>query len=369
MKKHLISSFVLLCAVIFIYSCQKETNKPTEKLPLLPEQTYDYNPSDIPDHLRTFNFTNNEEATLGRVLFYDKQLSYNNQVACASCHSQQKAFADDVAFSKGFSGELTTRNAMTIANMGLTNTFLWDCRSNRLEDMVLLPIQNHIEMGFENLTLLEAKLNNISYYKRLFTKIYNKNRVERSDIAQALASFVRSINTKNSKFDQGFQTNFSNFNADEMAGFNLFHSERLACGNCHVESKGGQGDGYNGPAGNGFANNGLETVYKDKGVEQARMTISNGEGFFKVPNLRNTELTAPYMHDGRFKTMEEVVEHYNKGIQSNKDLDHNLIDKMTGKPKKMNLTDTEKRQLIAFLKTFTDKTLTSDVKFSDPFNY
>ncbi|MBI3233050.1 MAG: cytochrome-c peroxidase, partial [Bacteroidetes bacterium] len=341
MKKLVISTFTIALSITIFYSCQKEQTKPAEKVPMLPSQTYDYaNFSGTPEHLRDFGSVTNEGATLGRVLFYDKQLSYNNQVACASCHLQNKGFSDEVAFSKGFSGQLTTRNAMTIANLGLSSTFFWDCRSNSLEEMVLLPIQNHIEMGFENLSVLEAKLNTIQYYKKLFNKVFGKTRIDRNDIASALAQYVRSIKTVNSKFDQGFATSFANFTAEEQNGMKLFNSERLNCNSCHLNTS--FQSSYNGPAGNGFANNGLDMVYGDKGVEQGRMTISNGEGFFKVPNLRNIELTAPYMHDGRFKNLEEVVEHYNSGINQNKDLDHNLIDQSTGKAKRMNLTASEK---------------------------
>lgn len=369
-KTYLFAVLLLLTATVF-YSCNKNDSiNPNEKLPQLPAQPYAYDlKGSIPSHLNGFGTITNEGATLGRVLFFDKQLSYNNQVSCASCHMPEKAFADDVAFSKGLNGDFTTRNAMTLTNMDKAGSFFWDSKTSSLEAAVLMPIQNHIEMGFENLNLLESKLNKIGYYQRLFKNIFAVNRITRNEISSALAQFVRSINSANSRLDQEMELGFPNFTAQEMMGKNIFEKN---CATCHtgITFPDFSFGGYESPGGTGFANNGLESVYKDKGVEQFRLKISDGEGFFKIPNLRNIELSAPYMHDGRFKTLEEVVEHYNNGIVWNKDLDPNLLNPNNpNQAKKMNLSRSDKDALIAFLKTMTDRTILTDVRFSDPFNY
>lgn len=369
-KSSLLAALFVMSAFIF-FSCNRNNQNNNEKSPLLPSQPYAYDMRGrIPGHLSGFGTITNEGATLGRVLFFDKQLSYNNQASCASCHAPGKAFADDQAFSKGLNGEFTSRNAMALTNMDNAGSFFWDSRARSLEEAVLLPIQNHIEMGFENLSALESKLNKIEYYQRLFKNIFGVNRITRNEVSSALAQFVRSINSANSKLDQEMEQGFPSFTSQEMMGKNIFEKN---CALCHTGITfpvfmGGQE--YESPGGSGFANNGLDNVYKDKGVEQSRLKISDGEGFFKIPNLRNIELTAPYMHDGRFKTLGEVIEHYNAGIVWNKDLDPNLLN--PGNPalaKKMNFSQADKDALIAFLKTMTDRTILTDVRFSDPFNY
>lgn len=371
MKRYNLLVTLLFLGATMFFSCNRNNQNNTgEKPPQLPAQPYAYNMrGNIPSHLNGFGNITNEGATLGRVLFFDKQLSYNNQVSCASCHSPEKAFGDDVAFSKGLNGDLTTRNAMTLTNLDNSGSFFWDSRTFSLEEAVLMPVQNHIEMGFENLNILETKLNKIEYYQRLFKNIFNVNRITRNEVASALAQFVRSINSANSKLDQEMEQGFPNLTAQENTGKNIFEKN---CATCHtgITFPDFTSNGYESPGGSGFANNGLDDIYKDKGVEQSRLKISDGEGFFKIPNLRNIELTAPYMHDGRFKTLEAVLEHYSTGIIWNKDLDPNLRDPRNGSmAKKMNFSQADKDALLAFLKTMTDRTILTDVRFSDPFKY
>lgn len=315
----------------------------------------------------------NEVATLGRVLFYDKKMSINNTIACGSCHLQSKAFSDVGDVSSGFKGSKTTRNSMAIVNPVLTNNLFWDSRSKSLMDMVLKPVQNHIEMGMEDLTFLAKKLKQTDYYPALFKKAFGTEGVDETKINTALMQFLASMVTHNSKFDEGMKTKFANYNALELTGKDLFMSERLSCTKCHTGVNFSLGDDQSpdnpyggggsfssfGTGAQGTANVGLDMVYKDNG---------RGEGKFKIPSLRNIELTAPYMHDGRFKTLEQVVEHYNNGIQAHPSLDANLKDN-TGAPRRLNLSPIEKTALIAFLKTLTDNVYTSDVKYSDPFKY
>lgn len=316
----------------------------------------------------------NEVATLGRVLFYDKKMSINNTIACGSCHLQSKAFSDMGDVSSGFKGSKTTRNSMSIINPMLTNNLFWDSRSKSLMDMVLRPVQNHIEMGMEDLSFLATKLQKTDYYPALFKSAFGTEGVDATKINTALMQFLASMVTHNSKFDEGLKTKFTNFNALELAGKDLFMSERLSCTKCHTgvnlslgddqspDNPYGGGSSFSssfGTGAQGTANIGLDMVYKDNG---------RGEGKFKIPSLRNIELTTPYMHDGRFKTLEQVIEHYNSGIQAHPSLDANLKDN-TGTPRRLNLTPIEKTALVAFLKTLTDNVYTTDVKYSDPFTY
>jgi cytochrome c peroxidase len=327
-----------------------------------------------------FNSTQikNEVATLGRVLFYDKKMSINNTVACGNCHLQSKAFSDVGSVSTGFKTTKTTRNSMAITNPALTNNLFWDSRSRSLQEMVLKPVQNHIEMGMEDLSFLVGKLQKTDYYPALFKKAFGTEGVSEQNINTALMQFLASMVTHNSKFDTGLKTKFANFNGLELSGKDLFMSERLACTKCHTGANFSLGDdqSFDNPYGSGgsgtFSNNtfipggaagtaniGLNMVYKDNG---------RGEGKFKIPSLRNIELTTPYMHDGRFVTLEQVVEHYNSGVQAHPSLDANLKDN-TGQPRQLNLTTIEKTALVAFLKTLTDNVYTTDVKYSDPFKY
>jgi cytochrome c peroxidase len=313
---------------------------------------------------------NNSKATLGRVLFYDAKMSVNNTVACGSCHLQSKAFSDVADVSSGFQGVKTTRNSMSIANPLLTNNLFWDSRSRSLQDMALKPVQNHVEMGMEDLSFLAKKLNSTTYYPALFKKAFGDEVITSTKINEALTQFLSSMVTHNSKFDEGAKKQFSNFSNIELVGKDLFMSERLSCTKCHTGANFSLGDDkrfdnpYGGGGGgstsaNGTANVGLDMFYKDNG---------SGNGKFKIPSLRNIELTAPYMHDGRFKTLEQVVEHYNNGIQAHPNLDGNLKN-ANGEPRKLNLSPIEKTALVAFLKTLSDPTYTSDVKYSDPFKY
>ncbi len=313
----------------------------------------------------------NPGATLGRVLFYDPQLSLNNRISCASCHKQELAFSDDVAGSTGFGGKTTPRNSMAIVNAGFNNNLFWDSRVSSVGDLVTKPIQNHIEMGMEEMANLERKLAKIDYYPDLFEAAFGSKTITEDRIGSALAQFVCAITTTNSRFDAEQRQNFAGYTQLERRGLDLFLSARTNCSRCHAApnfsapdfvggeygSGGGSVFGGGGDDLKGGANNGLDLVYADQGL---------GEGRFRIPSLRNIALTAPYMHDGRFKTLEEVIEHYDHGIQAHTALDKNLR-AGDGSPKQMNLNALEKQSLVAFLHTLTDETLLSDPRFSDPF--
>jgi cytochrome c peroxidase len=362
-KTILLSILATIALVIVLQSCNKsdlELSYREDSLKL-PAEVMNYETLNLPSGFflqKTPNFTNHG-ATLGRVLFYDRKLSVNNKIACASCHHQELAFSDGVAISDGFSDKKTRRNAMNIINTLNESTFFWDSRSNDLTDMVLMPVRDHIEMGLEELGDLETKLAATSYYSGLFNNAFGSSEITKEKIADALTQFLNSMVTANSKFDQAAASNFSSFNADEKAGLDLFWG-KATCGSCHG------GTDFRGSWGEDWANIGLDLVYDDNGLGEISGAASNG--MFKVPSLRNIEMTAPYMHDGRFKNLEEVVEHYNSNIQKHDNLDWRVQDfSGNGDPVRLGLTATEKRQLITFLKTLTDQQFINDPKFSDPF--
>ncbi len=306
-------------------------------------------------------------AQLGRVLFYDKKLSLNNTIACASCHHQDKAFSDGVASSAGFEGRKTSRNSMAILNPITQNNMFWDSRSQSIKDLSLRPVQNHIEMGMEDIDFLVKKLSDVPYYKPLFEEAFGDNQISGERISESISQFIASITTSNSKFDATIKGE-KKFSDLEQMGFNVFFSEKAKCSTCHAGANFSAPDGMFDPYGGGSAigsnprgtaNIGLDLIANDQGKE-------NGQ--FKIPSLRNVALTAPYMHDGRFKSLEDVLNHYTHGIKNNKNLDPKFKDQ-NGNLAPIKLNDLEKKAVIAFLNTLTDNTLTTDPKYSNPFKH
>lgn len=320
------------------------------------------------DNMPITNVTTDAGATLGRVLFYDKRLSANQTISCSSCHQREHGFSDPRRFSVGFNGGTTTRNAMGLSNARwyLRRHFFWDERANTLEDQVLQPIQNAVEMGM-TLSALTNRLAAEPFYTNLFTLAFGTPDITSGRISRALAQFVRSIVSVRSKFDAGVATGFANFTAQENLGRQIFLGQvgTATCNACHGTDNFVPGPNIN--------NNGLEYPYVDKGLGGIT-GLAQDEGLFKVPSLRNIELTAPYMHDGRFATLEEVVEFYNSGVVDNPNLSPPLRvpappGSPPGPPRRLNLTDDQKAALVAFLKTLTDTNVATDPKLSDPFNY
>ena len=300
----------------------------------------------------------NNIATLGRVLFYDGLLSKNNATACASCHQQEKAFADGSVFSSGFGGAKTTRNSISFQNLSLGNNFFWDSRQRELNTLVGEPIVNHIEMGIEDMPDLMTKLQNTSYYPELFDKAFGSSQVTESKFTEAIAQFLASITTTNSLYDRAIANDFEEFSSMEKLGMAIFYSDKALCGSCHTGANFAAPDAidqYYNPS-RGTTNIGLEVEYVDDG---------RGEGEFKIPSLRNIALTAPYMHDGRYQTLREVLDHYNSGIQPHPNLDTKLLH--NGLPIKMGLSSLELDALEAFMHTLTDEDLLTDPKYSNPF--
>lgn len=381
MKKY----FLIIVFPLFLFIACEELNSSEEEEIIstinlseyldLPSSTYNYTDIDIPDF---FNLQPNTEqdntpndnqitdqgATLGRVLFYDKALSANNTISCSSCHLQEAGFSDPERFSIGFEGGLTGRNSMGISNARYYQNghFFWDERAETLEEQVLMPIQDEIEMGL-SLSELVSKVEGQPYYPVLFEQVYGDDEVTPDRISEALAQFVRSIVTYQSKYDVGrAQVNdpnqdFPNYSDIENLGKDVFFSGRGDCSRCHTS------DLF---VGDEARNNGLDDVLTDLGLG-AITGRANDNGKFKVGSLRNIELTAPYMHDGRFETLEEVVDHYDSGVQASATLDNRLRQGNSNNPRRLNLSNQEKVALVAFMKTLTDNELANDEKFSSPF--
>ncbi len=340
--------------------------------PSLPDTPFNYANQDLPSHYtqpnaalgnvdRTDNTPGNNQitdagATLGRVLFYDKKLSANDTIACASCHIQANGFSDPAVLSVGFEGGLTGRHSMRLGNARFyeRGRFFWDERAATLEDQVLQPIQDDVEMGM-TLTQLEAKLLDIDYYAPLFDDAFGDDAITSERISLALAQFVRSLVTYQSKFDEAYVAANGDpddfglvFNASEMRGLGIFRG-RGRCDLCHTTSA---------HVSDNVHNNGLDIgTTGDQGAGNQR---------FKSPSLRNVSVGGPFMHDGRFETLEEVVDFYSDDVQANPNLSNRLTAD-NGQPRRLNLSNGEKADLVAFLETLTDQVFLTDPKFSDPF--
>ena len=341
----------------------------------LPNDLYNYANPSLPNYFTTGpvaqidntpanNPVTNTGATLGRVLFYDVSLSANNTKSCASCHIQANAFSDPERLSEGFDGGATGRNSMGLANARYYDNgrFFWDERAATLEEQVLLPIQDPVEMGL-TLEELVTKIQARDYYEPLFSDAFGNGNVTSDRIARALSQFVRSMVSYQSRFDQGLAAvngdeddDFPNFTELENLGKDLFFSGRTQCSNCHETAT---------FSGDQARNNGLDAQLTDLGVGGVNGN-NNDNGEFKVNSLRNIAATSPYMHDGRFTSLREVVEFYNTGIQNSPNLDNRLRVR-GGMVRRMNLNNNEINALVAFMNTLTDEIFLTDVKFSDPF--
>jgi cytochrome c peroxidase len=299
-------------------------------------------------------------ATLGRVLFYDTRLSANSATSCASCHVQAHAFADPRPFSKGFDGAFTDRRAMPLVNLAYYQRarFFWDERAGNLEEMVLLPIQNRVEMG-QQLERVVETLGRDAVYPVLFARAFGDSQITEQRIGKALAQFVRSIVSYQSRYDEGraraqsAQDDFDNFTRQENRGKALFMRN---CSTCHMKD-GNEHFFVPTPANTGLRG---QDPAADGGVADATLRAAD-LGSFKSPSLRNVEVTAPYGHDGRFATLDALIDHYSE----NTFVDPNLGYMVPVGPLKF--TASEKAALIAFLKTLTDRRILTDPKFSNPF--
>jgi cytochrome c peroxidase len=387
MRKILLGITSMVILSISIQSCGDEINETfkdysddeyaiiSKKLNL-PQEVFEYSTNFennfFVNHLGEENILSrreNHKATLGRVLFYDTKLSVNESISCASCHKQELAFADAIRFSEGFDGKPTKRNSLPLGNtIGFETAygggsgkalFSWDEANENISSQSKAAIISDIEMGLDMTTLIE-RIKKDEVYPLLFKKTYGDENILEHRILEAIEEFVNSIVSSNSKFDhesmkkQGdiFST-FDGYTADENIGKDLYMNN---CATCHSFDH-----MFTAKA---IANNGLDMEYEDNGIGERTSNVSKN-GVFKIPFLRNIELTGPYMHDGRFETLREVIDHYSEGIVNHPNLDPNL--KNGNQPKRMNFSEQEKKALEAYLKTLTDDLIMKDERFADPF--
>ncbi len=323
-----------------------------KKSPVLPASAFEYelSASDLPavygdrqaifDTARAENPVTNAGATLGRVLFHDKRLSITNTVSCSTCHQQAHGFASNRRFDTGVSGVPLTQQAMPLANVRFNKSHAWfsDMRAGTLRDAARMALQDPREMGMFT-TLLEEKLRATSFYPPLFAAAFGTPAIDEERVAAALEQYLRSLVSWRSRLDRVSAS--GGFNAQEKRGQEIFQGAAgVPCSRCHDVQTGSN----RWPTNNGIGSTGA----------------------FRAAALKNIALTAPYMHDGRFATLREVIDHYDHGIRDSTTLDAALRD-ADGRPRRMNLSEADKQALEAFLRTFTDEAMVADPKFSDPF--
>lgn len=351
----------ILCLICVIFLCaagmqRQPVNKPFEiKYP-----SYFGNKIYVPKD----NPTTEAGVYLGRMLFYETALSANNKLSCATCHKQELAFTDGKAFSSGVDGSLQSRNTMSLANLLWVKNLFWDGRAGSLEEQAKTPLTDLHEMGQE-LNASADKLTQKGVYKSLFKAAFDSDSITGEMIIKALAQFERTLVSADSRYDKYLRGEYQP-TPSELNGIQLFYGmpgtsntiRGADCAHCHAGPK---------TYSELFQNNGLDSIFSDLGREK----ITGQEydkGRFRVVTLRNIALTAPYMHDGRFKTLEEVVDHYNEHIQQSSTLSPFL----QNKPGNINrrspdLAKQEKTDLLSFLNMLTDSSFINNKNFSNPF--
>ena len=287
---------------------------------------------------------------MGKELFHETSLSRDGSISCASCHKAGAAFSDPRRFSAGVRQQLGVRHAMPLFNLAWKHEFFWDGRAPSLRAQTLMPIRDHAEMD-ESLTNAAAKLAARTRYSAAFQAAFGSTEITPEKISLALEQFLLTLTSFDSKFDRAMR-GAEKMSAEEKRGFQLFSTEYnprrgqfgADCFHCHG------GALFQSQT---FANNGLDAEFQDTG--RAKVTGKDSDqGKFAVPSLRNVELTGPYMHDGRFATLEEAVAHYCTGIKRSATLDPNLAKHPNGG---VPLTEADQKALVAFLKTLTDESL------------
>ncbi len=366
--------FIGFMSISFNSSKQKVVFSFMNETPNLPETPYSYSDIEFPQHIFDDNistgydghptdttildFVDDNISTLGRVLFYDEKLSALENLSCASCHSQEFSFAENKQFSQGISS-LTTRNSMALNDLSWEGKmgFFWDMEFSELEDMLDIPFKDENEIGAEIEEVL-IKMNATEYYPELFEKAYGDAMINEERIIEALANFIGSMVTFNSKFDKEADNSFAGFTENELAGQQLF---TMNCTVCHSSVNLFGPDATTEDMLEGFPhffNNGLEAVSSDLGAGD---WFPGGNGLFKITSLRNIELTGPYMHNGSLETLSDVIDFYSEDVQEN-DWPQFFIP-----PGGFGFNNTEKEQLLAFLHTLTDESFKTNPKWSDPF--
>ena len=334
MKKALVL-FSIACLVSFAFVIRTQT------LFYIPENW------SAPQYDFSKNPLSEKKIELGRKLFYDPILSRNGSISCASCHSQYTAFTHvDHALSHGIEDRIGTRNSPAIMNLAWYKTFMWDGAINQLDMQALAPISHPDEMG-ESIANVVAKLQHTSVYPKLFFAAFKDSIITGEHTLKAISQFLLTLVSANSKYDSVMRK-LTHFTVQQKNGYLLFQKN---CSSCHTEPLFTNLQ---------FENNGLpvDTTLKDYG--RMKVTQNKNDSLkFKVPSLRNIEFSYPYMHDGRFKKLSDVLNHYTTGIQFSNTLSPQLQNRSK-------LTSNEKVDIIAFLLTLTDKEFLFNPNFSYP---
>ncbi len=303
-----------------------------------------------------------EGVDLGRHLFYDPILSIDSNLSCAGCHKQEAAFSDAPnRFSKGFNNAHLNRNTLPLFNLAWYTSFFWDGKAISLEEQVFHPVREHDEMNMK-WSIAINRINRSKYYVPKFEAAFGAGAIDSMLVAKAIAQFERTLLSYRSKYDRVLSGE-GIFTKDETDGFVLMNDMTKGdCLHCHTTDADALGTTLK------FSNNGLDTAsgymsYKDKGRGFISGKIYDN-GKFKIPSLRNVALTAPYMHDGRFKTLKEVLDFYSEGVKPNINIDSKMEYAHQGG---VHLSSDEKRKIIAFLMTLTDSAFISDPTFSNPY--
>ena len=354
--------FIILGGVLLIMgSCRKD---------VVERSITPYTP-DVPSHFPAMpipadNPFSVEGVALGRQLFYDERLSRDNTVSCASCHNQESAFSDNNQFSQGVDGQFGNRNSMSLINLAWQEDFFWDGRERTLEEQIIEPVIASHEMDQSWNQTINKLSADIDYSNQFFT-VFGVKEFDSTHVAKAIAQFLRTLISGSSKYDVMYkyensiplsvqeQAILNDITIEEWEGFDIFHNlSRGDCLHCHAGALAQV---------NMFANNGLDASFQD---DPGRMIVTgnpNDAGKFKVPTLRNIEFSAPYMHDGRFTNLQEVVDHYSVGVVQSPTIDPLMEFANQGG---VQLDLQERQSLVTFLKTLTDESFIYNPDFQDP---
>lgn len=362
MRKYIIISVLL---VVFLWACKKEV-----------EENHSTTPYAIPyiSNFRPFpeNFANpltEEGVSLGHKLFFDPILSRDNTLACAGCHNPEHGFSDPRRVSLGVGGTPGIRQAMPIINMAWHTRFFWDGRDSTLQNQAIRPVQDSIEMHLPWEQAL-VRLNSNSMYKNLFKNAFNVQTITQSEVLKALEQYEKALIVYNSPFDK-YQRKEGSLSESALRGMQIFNTEKGDCFHCHTTQP---SETFVVPT-KVFANNGLDEYenaedFPDKGLG-ATTGILADYGKFKIPSLRNLTFTAPYMHDGRFATLDDVIDNYDLGPKQSPSLepvmlaDANKRVLLYGRYG-LGLTAQDKEDLKAFLRSLTDSSVLTNPLFQRP---
>lgn len=365
MKKY--SIILVFLAIATIIACKKEVSKDDDK----PFEATPYSFPEISNFRKAPTNAENplteEGVALGHRLFFEKQLSRDMSLSCAGCHRPENAFSDPRRFSVGVDGIEGVRQAMSLINLAWSEQFFWDGRSATLKEQALLPVPDPTEM---HLSWAEAtdRLQNNAKYPPLFKKAFGTSAITKELVAKALEQYQKALVSYNSPFDK-YVRKEGTLSESALRGLAMFNSEQADCFHCHSTP-----ELLVNPA-QIFSNNGLDLVdnvegFKDKGLGGFTGNSADN-GKFKVPSLRNIALTAPYMHDGRFQTLDEVIDFYNEGPKISPSLDPIMIAEANRRVLQfgrwgLGLTEQDKKDLKAYLLSLTDNTLSENPLFKPP---